>query len=196
MKITGVGQKSPLVDIELVENYRSTEDLEVLGILYHRYMHLVFGVCLKYFKNREEAKDAVMSIFEKLVVDLKEHEVSNFKSWLHVNTRNFCLMKLRSSKFKINSSALDINSDSGVEYGLPMHHDNEDIEDDLVILERCIEGLENAQQRSVRLFFLEQKCYLEICELTGFELKKVKSYIQNGKRNLKLCIENNRGKQD
>jgi RNA polymerase sigma-70 factor (ECF subfamily) len=39
------------------------------------------------------------------------------------------------------------------------------------------------------LFYLEQKCYKDIADLTGYDLNKVKSAIQNGKRNLKICME-------
>jgi len=196
MRITESHQKSQLKDEELILNYKATGDVAVLGSLYDRYIHLVFGVCLNYLRNREDSQDAAMSIFEKLVEDLKRHEVVNFKSWLHVMARNHCLMKLRSASFKTDRSTIDINSESGMEYGIWAHHVDGDLEDDLIILENCIDKLENDQQRSVRLFFLEQKCYQEICELTGYEMKKVKSYIQNGKRNLKICVENNRERQN
>ncbi len=98
MFVSGTGSKS-VSDQDLVEKYRASGDLEVLGVLYDRYIHLVYGVSLKYLKDREESKDAVMGIFEKLIADLKKHQVGNFKSWLHVMTKNFCLMKLRSSKY-------------------------------------------------------------------------------------------------
>lgn len=150
-------------------------------------MHLVYGLCLKYFKNKEESQDAVMQIFEKLIVALKKHEVQNFKSWLYVMAKNHCLMALRSKKGK-NSYDSDIDV---MEYAYQMHHnDDEDLEDDLIKLEKCIERLQEDQKVCVELFFLKKVPYISIAEKTGFELKKVKSYIQNGKRNLKICMEN------
>jgi RNA polymerase sigma-70 factor (ECF subfamily) len=65
------------------------------------------------------------------------------------------------------------------------------LESDLSKLEKCIEKLGSEQKSCVELFFIQQKCYQEITDLTGFDFKKVKSYIQNGKRNLKQCMESN-----
>ena len=187
-----LGSGSSSNDLALIEQYKSTGDLKVLGSLYERYFHLVYGVALKYLKNPEDSQDVVMAIFEKLIEDLKKHEVTNFKSWLHVITRNFCLMKLRSAKHKQEAKNVEFDSTGNMELSLPVHHEGERLENDLQILEKCIEELKGEQQASVKLFFIEQKCYKEIVDVTGFDLKKVKSYIQNGKRNLKLCVERER----
>lgn len=157
-------------------------------MLYNRYMHLVYGVCLNYFKEEEASKDAVMQIFEELVLKLKIHEVQNFKSWLHVLTRNHCLMALRKLA-KNNTVSID---DTFVENTDFVHLDiDETKETQLTIMEKCMETLTEEQRKSVDLFYLQEKCYKEVAEITGFELVKVKSYIQNGKRNLKICIEKN-----
>ncbi|MGY0039828.1 RNA polymerase sigma factor [Pedobacter sp. NJ-S-72] len=151
-------------------------------------MHLVYGVCLNYFKEEEASKDAVMQIFEELVVKLKIHEVQNFKSWLHVLTRNHCLMALRKLA-KNNTVSID---DTFVENTDFVHLDIDDTkEKQLTIMEKCMETLTEEQRKSVDLFYLQEKCYKEVAELTGYEMVKVKSYIQNGKRNLKICIEKN-----
>ncbi len=192
MFVNGSSSKSILNDRELLEEYRVSEELELLGILYDRYIHLVYGVSLKYLKDREESKDTVMNIFEKLIADLKKHKVENFKSWLHVTTKNFCLMKLRSSKNNLEDGNSEIISQRAMEFSIPEHHDDGTLEDDLVLLENCIQKLREEQQISVRLFFIEQKCYRDVASATGFKEKKVKSYIQNAKRNLKLCVEKNR----
>jgi RNA polymerase sigma factor (sigma-70 family) len=177
-------------DAALLVQYKSTGSLEVLGVLYNRYMHLVYGVCLNYLKDEEASKDAVMQIFEELVLKLKLHEVQNFKSWLHVLTRNHCLMVLRKSAKNPTVSI----EDTFVENGNFVHLDIEDTkEKQLTVMEKCIETLPEEQRISVDLFYLQEKCYKEVAEVTGFELVKVKSYIQNGKRNLKICIEKNSG---
>ena len=85
-------------DSELVAAFKKSGDIKYLSTLYQRYMELVFGVCLKYFKDTERCKDAVMDIFEELNTKLKNHEVDNFKGWLHVVARNYCLMQLRSPR--------------------------------------------------------------------------------------------------
>ena len=177
-------------DLSLIAQYKRTGNLEVLGALYNRYMHLVYGVCLNYFKEEEASKDAVMQIFEELVVKLKLHEVQNFKSWLHVLTRNHCLMAIRKAS-KNNTVSIE---DVFVENADFVHLDIEDTkEKQLTVMEKCMATLPEEQRISVDLFYLQEKCYKEVAEITGFEMLKVKSYIQNGKRNLKICIEKNSG---
>lgn len=177
-------------DAALIARYKVSGDLESLGQLYNKYMHLVFGVCLNYLKDEEQSKDAVMQIFEELVVKLKVHEVQNFKSWLHVLSRNYCLMAIRK-----NSKHTTISmEDTFVENTEFVHLDLDDTkEEQLTVMERCMEKLPEEQRISVQLFYLEEKCYKEVADLTGYEMLKVKSYIQNGKRNLKICIEKNSG---
>lgn len=175
-------------DLALVTAYRKSGDLEVLGELYNRYMHLVFGVCFNYFKDEELSKDAVMQIFEELVVKLKVHQVQNFKSWLHVLSRNHCLMALRKSS-KNPTVSLE---DNFVENDDFVHLDVDDAKETrLTVMEKCMETLPEEQRRSVSLFYLQEKCYKEVADITGYDILKVKSYIQNGKRNLKICIEKN-----
>jgi len=175
-----------LTDAELLLLYKRSDDLAVLGELFNRYMSLVYGVCLKYLKDREESRDAVMQVFEKLVTSLREHEVEHFKSWLYVTSRNHCLMYLRARKGKNfeEISPYLMESDSVV------HLEEEpEMEANLSKLEKCMDTLVSEQKRCVQLFYLEQKCYRDISQLTGYDDNKVKSYIQNGKRNLKLCME-------
>ncbi|PYF75983.1 RNA polymerase sigma factor [Pedobacter nutrimenti] len=175
-------------DAELIAQYKQSGNLEVLGTLYNRYMHLVFGVCLNYLKEEELSKDAVMQIFEELVLKVRVHEIQNFKSWLHVLARNHCLMALRKTS-KNNVVSLD---DAFVENREFVHLDIDDTkEKQLTVMEKCMETLPEEQRISVDLFYLQEKCYKEVAEITGFEMLKVKSYIQNGKRNLKICIEKN-----
>ncbi len=178
----------------LLDRYRKTGDTAILGKLYSDYMHLVYGVCLKYLKDREKSQDAVMDIFESLVEKLRQQEVANFKSWLYVVARNHCLMILRSAAYK---KEMENKSVSDMEFALPVHHVNGRMEDeDMAALKKCIEKLKNEQKECVSMFYLEELSYREITERTRFDLKKVKSHIQNGKRNIKICIENDREKRD
>src|ERR1700742_5242678 len=85
-------------DDELLNNYRQTGDIAVLGKLFERRTHLVYGVCLKYLQDEEQAKDAVMGIFEELVTKARQHDIKQFNSWLYVVSRNYCLMQLRAGK--------------------------------------------------------------------------------------------------
>lgn len=178
-------------DQTLIEKYRSTGDLYFLGVLYDRYMHMVYGLCLKYLKDRDESKDSVMQIFEELSIKVLEHEIRNFKSWLHVMARNHCLMKLRREKMRSEHlKKYTKENEFFMESDLPSHpEDIVSVEQDVEALRKCIEQLKNEQRECISLFYLEEKCYKEITEITSLELKKVKSYLQNGRRNLKICLE-------
>lgn len=177
-----------LTDAELLARYKQAGELAVLGELYNRYMALVYGVCMKYLKDREEARDAVMQLFEKLIEGLKNHEITHFKSWLYVTARNHCLMALRSRKGKKFEDISELHMESDVNMHL---EDGAEIETNLTKLENCIQQLADEQKQCVQLFYLQQQCYQDITITTGFDLNKVKSYIQNGKRNLKICMERN-----
>jgi RNA polymerase sigma-70 factor (ECF subfamily) len=180
-------------DADLIRQYKQTLDTAFAGELYDRYIHLVYGVCMKYLKNEEDSKDAVMQIFEKLLIELKSHEVANFKSWLHVMAKNHCLMWLRSARVRHQKSIITFEVKEDVENEEFLHplggDDTQTLEDNLLSLEKGIQELPIEQKRCIELFYLQQKCYKEITEITGYELKKVKSYIQNGKRNLKIYLE-------
>lgn len=169
--------------------YQSSKNIDVLGKLYSDYMPLVYGVCLKYLKNRELAQDAVMDIFEKLTTELLKHDLpDNFKTWLYVVTKNFCLMKLR--KDGSESRAFKKMSLQIMENGFELHPlDKEENVDLTPTLKDCIEKLKAQQKHCVELFYFKKLCYREIAETLNIPEKKVKSDIQNGKRNLKLCIE-------
>lgn len=175
-------------DKQLVELYKQSGDLVVLGHLYQRYMDLVYGVCLKYLKEPETAKDAVMQVFEELVLKLKKHEVENFRGWLHQVAKNHCLMQLRTPK---NLKTVELKTEL-VQSGENVHLNGIlEKEENFKKLEYCIGTLSNDQQVAIRLFYLEEKCYNEIVEITGQEWNQVRSFIQNGRRNLKLCMEKN-----
>ncbi len=173
-------------DKELVIAYQQNGDLQLLAALYQRYMELVYGVCLKYLADPEIAKDAVMQIFEELIQKLKKHEVDNFKSWLYTLAKNHCLMQLRSQK---NKKTVSISPDL-MQSGEELHLNGElQKEAEFKKLERCLQTLSGEQQQTVQLFYLQQKCYNEIVEITGLDWKKVRSLIQNGRRNLKICMD-------
>jgi RNA polymerase sigma factor (sigma-70 family) len=185
-------------DAELLDLYRQSGDPEYLGKLYGRYMHLVYGVCLKYLGDRERCKDAVLRIYEKLGAELLRHEVLNFRPWLHVLVRNHCLMELRADKTQ-DRHLREYAAEQQIfmESSDPLHPTGEEqLDRDLEALRRCIEELKEKQKKCVALFYLEEKSYREIVDITGMDLMAVKSNIQNGKRNLKICLEENRAHQE
>lgn len=170
-------------DEELIISYQKGLADDALGVIFNKYVHLVYGVCLKYLKNREDSKDAVLSLFEKLTEDLKKHNISNFKPWLLTVTRNHCLMILRKDK-----KDLKVDFDTDLLSNNILEDSNYEFENKLVDLENALELLVPAQRDCIRLFYLEKKSYKEIAELNNYDIKKVKSLIQNGKRMLKIAL--------
>jgi RNA polymerase sigma-70 factor (ECF subfamily) len=184
-------EASPLEDHELIERYRNSHDTHYVGVLFNRYAHLVFAVCMKYLKDRDEAQDFSMQVFEQLIDKLRKHEIDNFRGWLHQVTKNHCLMHLRKVKSQLAKTA-DIKEiyASDMENNVQPHHDFElnGLEKKLGRLREGIEQLNDHQKICIELFYLQKKSYKEVADETGFDLKKVKSHIQNGKRNLHLYL--------
>jgi RNA polymerase sigma-70 factor (ECF subfamily) len=177
---------STLTDEELLLQFRITSDTEYFGVLYDRYIPLVYGLCLKYLQNADKAEDATMQLFENLAKKVKNYEIKVFRTWLYSVAKNHCFQILRKKEREIslNSENLVMESDS------ILHLFSEDSNNDrLIALNKCIEKLPEPQRISVLKFFIEELSYAEIVDATGYQLKSVKSYIQNGKRNLKICIE-------
>jgi RNA polymerase sigma factor (sigma-70 family) len=172
----------------LIKAYRENGDRKAIGILFERYSHLVFGVCMKYLKNQDDSKDATLNIFEKLMEDLKRFEVLRFSYWIHSVARNYCLMQLRSRK-----AMYSVDEEIGTDYLLQETSAEETgeklkTESRLLILEDAIKSLNTEQRICIELFYLKNYCYQDAAEISGFSLSQVKSYIQNGKRNMKIYI--------
>ena len=172
-------------DQQLVQSYKTSGSMDVLGKLYGQYMDLIYGVCLKYLKNSDDAKDAVVNIFEEIVVKIKKYEIDNFRPWLYQLAKNHCLMRLRSDKRG------PINVDVEIMHLEENEHlaDVMEKETNLTNLEKCIETLPNEQKKTIELFYLKEKCYKEIADTTDIDVNKVRSFIQNGRRNLKICMD-------
>lgn len=187
-----IATPEPGSDAALLKRYGETGDLAVLGELFQRHAEMAYYVCYRYLQDAEDAKDAVMHIFEELTVKVNKQEIREFGSWLYVLSRNHCLMRLRASKNRQH-----VSMDEFVEFPASAHQDvdPEEKERELSALEACVEKLPEKQKRSIDLFFLQEKCYKEVAAITGYGMKEVKSYIQNGKRNLKICMEGRHGQQ-
>jgi RNA polymerase sigma factor (sigma-70 family) len=174
-------------DQELLEQFYADHDNEWLGILLQRYTLLLLGVCMKYLKNEEEAKDSVQQVFLKVIQELHKYKVEYFKSWLYMVAKNHCLMKLREKQGKYTAEINDrITAKPDEETDLQKLLQNDHTLD---LMEASLKELQAEQQQCVTLFYLQKKSYQQISDETGFSMLQVKSYIQNGKRNLKLLIE-------
>lgn len=175
-------------DNDLINKFLETADNEFVGELYHRYGHLVLGLCIKYLKNKDEAQDLVIQIFTDLLKDLKKHKIQYFKSWLYVYSKNFCLMELRKRQRELKKELeLQENVHLIMDFSNPEHLKEK--EQQIVIMEQALEQLSQEQKQCIDLFYLKNKSYNEIIEITGYSNNEVKSHIQNGKRNLKIKME-------
>ncbi len=174
-------------DRELLNNYRDTRDLQVLGQLYDRYLELIYGVCLRYLGREDRAEDAVMAIFEELVSKAAEHEVREFRPWLYVLTRNYCLMELRRENRNPEKS-IDPSDMQSLDLAHPEDEDA-DQNERMAALRDCIEALSDDQKDCINRFYLQGMSYKEIADEKNLSLGRVRSHIQNGRRMLKICVE-------
>ena len=183
-------------DDTLLAAYRKTGEMEVVEELFNRYGHLVLGICLKYLKDEDEAKDACMQVFEKLISELRKSEVLQFKSWIHTVTRNHCLIHIRKtiSVERHREHYLKNFSEEFVNFWSEMNHiDKAELE--MKNLHLALDKLDNEQRLCLDLIYFQGKSYRQISEITGFEQNQVKSLIQNGKRNLKIIMVREHGEK-
>ncbi len=157
-------------DRELISRYKDSRDNTYIGELFQRYTHLVFGVCMKYLKNEENSKDAVMEIFEKLLKDLKKHDVTNFKSWLYSVAKNFCLMQFREKKSILKKEETYKKSNPEImELVNDLHlYNGDNKEKQIDTLQEAMGQLNSEQKQCVELFYLQEKSYNEVVKLTGY----------------------------
>lgn len=183
-------KKSTAGDEELARAYFQSGDKAYLGELFEKHVKTVYGVCLFYFRDRDKAKDLVMQIFEKLIVELRKTEVKSFKAWLGFVVRNHCISELRRNKGLrlVPETYLDFEMQ---EASLEEEEKIARVRDEQMLdhLKACLPQLKEKQRHCLEQFYLQDRSYKEIAGQTGYSENEVKSYIQNGKRNLKLLIE-------
>lgn len=185
---------SDLSDEVLLSDYKRSGESKYASEIFKRYAHLVLGVCMKYLKNMDEAQDTTMIVFEKILDELRQTDVQHFKSWLYMVAKNQCLMHIRKQKrhdiVELKTEVDENDESASMENVAIGHLDDVDLKEiQLQQLEEGIKTLNPEQQECISLFYLQDKSYVEVAEITGYDLNKVKSYIQNGKRNLKIYLE-------
>ncbi|SFW23288.1 RNA polymerase sigma factor [Chitinophaga sancti] len=181
-----------LTDEELLQRYKSDDNSHWVGILFDRYALLLLGMCMKYLKNEEDARDSVQQIFLKVLADINKHQVQFFRAWIYMVTKNHCLMQLRQR----NQLRQEEVSEKHLNDPAPPEEKTTLAEKEVLLnnMEQALELLNEEQRSCVKLFYLEKCSYQEITDQTGYTMLQVKSYIQNGKRNLKLLLSK-QGKQ-
>ena len=178
---------SHISDDELLNNFYKDKDNQWLGALFERYTLLLYGLSLKYLKNEEEAKDAVQQVFLKAITELHKYPVQYFKSWLYMVAKNHCLMKIRQQQ---GHQSAEIKEHQLADEGDPLAvHQHIEQDKMLQLMAESLDQLNQEQKQCVTLFYLGKKSYQQISEETGYTMMQVKSYIQNGKRNLKSILE-------
>jgi len=174
-----------LTDDELLLQLVESRDIQYLGVLFKRFIPKVYGTCLKYLSNTEQAQDAVMDIYQTVQAKFFDQDIQNFSAWLYVVSRNHCLLQLRKHK-----TENFVNFDEALMENMQFEHllDTEVDDEKIEALNFCMQTLGVEQKQSIQLFYYDEKSYADIVEFTGYALNKVKSYIQNAKRNLLLCV--------
>jgi len=178
---------SKLSDEEALKHYKDSGNTEYFGELYNRYIPLLYGIGLKYLNESGKAEDAVMQLFEDLLPKIAQYDISVFHTWIYTVMKNHCLQILQKENQEI---VVDFNTEI-MESDEILHLFDEENKDEVKkeLLKRCIKKLPVEQRIAVIRFFMEEMSYMDIVDSTEYNLKQVKSYIQNGKRNLKICIE-------
>jgi RNA polymerase sigma factor (sigma-70 family) len=185
--LSGKKHYKELQDTELIALYRKKGDRKAMGALFERYAHLVYSVCLKYFRDDDASRDATLQVFEKTMKDLQRFEVEKFSAWIHRVARNHCLMELRGRRIMIPVDEEDgISPDRTAGEGFSTDPEVKDeTEARLALLEEAVRSLNEEQRICIELFYIKKHSYQDVSEIAGFSLNEVKSHIQNGKRNLK-----------
>jgi len=185
---------SDLSDDQLIARFKRNGDQRLVGELFERYYHLIYGACLKQLSNQADSKDATMNVFEKILVKLPNAKVESFNSWIYVVIQNECLSILRKHKIitnlKGNLKNIENSPEKSMEFeGVARLSMDKEVPDPEDRLEWAISKLKKEQQSCIRLFFFEKKSYAEIVDQTKFTPNQVKSYLQNGKQRLKYLLE-------
>jgi RNA polymerase sigma-70 factor, ECF subfamily len=178
-------------DEQLMDGYIRSGDPQFAEALYLRFYHLVFGLCYRYLKDEERAKDAVMHLFEQLLAKPPQDPIRQVRSWLYTVAKNHCLVLLRSDRSarryetfalqKLHEAVME--NTEGV---FPLEGEDHQVREQAV--HQAMEQLKEKQKRCITLFYLGDLSYEEVSKQTGYPMNKVKSYIQNGKRNLKNLL--------
>lgn len=182
-----------VTETELLTRYRETKKPHDLLPLYQQYAGLIYGWCLRYLGTPERAEDAGAEIFPILLTKAAEHEVTNFSSWLQTLVRNHCLMQLRREK----RDPLQLSGGSLMQMEGLRHQGKVEEHTDTRPLYRCLKQLRDEQRQCIRLFYLQTgESYRSIAERLNLSVGQVRSHIQNGRRNLKSCLEETTAQND
>ncbi|THH39802.1 RNA polymerase sigma factor [Neolewinella litorea] len=179
---------SEVTDLDLLRAFRRQPDATRLLPLYERYAELIYAWCLRYLGTPQRAEDAGAEVFTVLLEQLPRHEVTNFRSWLQTVVRNHCLMQLRREK----RDPVRQGEDPLVHFGAWPHQAEETAETppDTRPLHHCLKQLNEAQRQCIRLFYLTPgESYASVGERLNLSVGQVRSHLQNGRRNLKICLE-------
>ena len=147
------------------------------------YREDVLGLCYYYTRDVELSKDLTMDTFETYLKRGKKGPVINdIKSYLLGIARNLCMAHFKKSKRtqSIEESVLQF-----MEYEDENAPNGEEVIDRLM-MSMC--KLTTDQRRCVELFFIKGCSYNQISKKLNFSYNEVKSFIQNGKRNLKKLM--------
>jgi RNA polymerase sigma-70 factor (ECF subfamily) len=178
-----------LSDSELLSRYQKEGDSNAMGILYKRYTIPLFGFCYKFLRREEEAKDAVTEIFMIVLEKAQQHDILSFRHWLYSVSRNYMHTFIRRRRHLSEELVFEEDPEFFIEkyesFSMCV------AEPEITHLEKAMSLLEEDQKTCIEMFYMQEKSYRQVSSETGYDLNKVKSCIQNGKRRLKIYFEEN-----
>lgn len=173
-------------DDELVKSYQKSGDVARIAVLFDRYADVISLICLNYLKNKQDAEDSFMDLFEQVCQDLKKTEVTHFSAWMNAVVRHHCL-KVKRQREKWTTTGVEEHAEDTWKEEFSFHEEN--APNSSRAIENAMLTLKPDQAKCIHLFYTEQKSYKEISEMLDLDMNTVKSHIQNGKRKLKIELE-------
>jgi len=173
-------------DDQLIAAYKDG-DQRAFDVLFKKHLHRILGICANTLEQEEDCKDVTMDMYVVLRRELVRHEIHHFEGWLYTIVRNYCLKLIRERKQQQQMETLDGPWAAFLQETNNLQQQYQD-EELMLNLKKAIQELKPDQKECISLFYLDGHSYKEIAEATGLSLNKVKSNIQNGKRNIRIAL--------
>lgn len=150
--------------------------------LYRKYSNILFGICLKYSRNKREAEDNLHDGFITIYEKIGQYESrGSFEGWIKRITINTILQKYRKEEYlKVVTENVEEEVDIDTAFA--------DIE--LQTLLKYIQELPNKYRMTFNLYVLDGYSHKEISNFLGTSIGTSKSNLARARKILKEKIEN------
>ncbi len=165
-------------------------DQGAYAVLVNRYQNLVFTICLRYVKTREDAEEVAQDVFVKAYRSLADFKgQSKFSTWLYTITTTSSITFLRKKKLDVHS--LDNENvfakaslqDSG------MSANQVEQKSRVNMVNQAIQLLSPDDAQVITLFYKGEQTLEEIAKTLGKEANAVKVQLHRARSRLKEKME-------